>query len=609
MKANSFIIRLFSSIVALCLFHAVEAGRPLWTFTPLTATTLSIPSNATATVQYQITNQSNRAHTLAMNPITGVTQNTGSGYCGNLFTLGYLQSCVLNLAIDGNTLPSSFYGGPVVCQQGSGLQCYQPNASDALNVTKSEAVYSVGGTVTGLSGTLVLENNGSDSLTITADGMFSFATKEHSGDSYSVTVQTQPSTQTCTVSNGSGTISNSNITNVVVTCSVNAYSVGGTTSGLSSGESVVLQNNGGDNLTVSTNGSFTFVAPVAEGAPYHVTVYDNPTTQSCTVSNDSGTMSHSNVNTVIVSCVTQNTTLSSNPPNLALSITGYTEYGVLGTPTSGVARSITVRNDGSFPASNLSINYPTWPSGTTANSNCTSTLEAGDICTITISPSFTATSNQQGAPCTTGPTVPIAQSITISASNVTTSASTDVVILGYGCIYQGGYVYALDDTTSTSNSVGGKVVALSSLLPPPTRPWTSPSSANITTSITNGAQNTSTIVSDSSCTSFSTCAASACHNYSVVDYTDWYLPAICELGYFTTGPTNSSCGTSSAPTLQNFQSAIVDTFSILGGSYWSSTQLSPLFAWTQQANGTPIQVSFNKVTISRAVLCSRSLTY
>lgn len=101
-----------------------------------------------------------------MKAITGVTQNTGGGYCGNPFTLGYLQSCVLNLAIDGSTIPSSFSGGPVVCQQGRGLQCYQPNASNALNITQSDAVYTVGGTVNGLSGTVILENNGGDSLTI-----------------------------------------------------------------------------------------------------------------------------------------------------------------------------------------------------------------------------------------------------------------------------------------------------------------------------------------------------------------------------------------------------------------------------------------------------------
>ncbi|MCX7118788.1 MAG: hypothetical protein NTZ86_02790 [Legionellales bacterium] len=63
MKTSSFIIRLFSGIVALCLFSPEEAGNPVWTYTPLTATTVSIPSNGTATVQYRITNQSRKTHT------------------------------------------------------------------------------------------------------------------------------------------------------------------------------------------------------------------------------------------------------------------------------------------------------------------------------------------------------------------------------------------------------------------------------------------------------------------------------------------------------------------------------------------------------------------
>ncbi|MGH8298248.1 MAG: lactonase family protein [Steroidobacteraceae bacterium] len=72
--------------------------------------------------------------------------------------------------------------------------------------------------MSGLSGTgLVLQDNGGDNLSITANGAFTFATKINSGSTYSVTVLTQPTGQSCTVANPSGTAS-ANVTNVAVTC-------------------------------------------------------------------------------------------------------------------------------------------------------------------------------------------------------------------------------------------------------------------------------------------------------------------------------------------------------------------------------------------------------
>jgi hypothetical protein len=48
--------------------------------------------------------------------------------------------------------------------------------------------YTVGGSVSGLSGTLVLQNNGGDDLTITADGDFTFNNALKDGEAYRVTV-------------------------------------------------------------------------------------------------------------------------------------------------------------------------------------------------------------------------------------------------------------------------------------------------------------------------------------------------------------------------------------------------------------------------------------
>jgi len=87
--------------------------------------------------------------------------------------------------------------------------------------------YTVQANVNGLAGTgLVLQNNGGDDLAISADGTHVFATLLADGSAYDVTVATQPTDppQTCTVTNGSGTIAEASVT-VDVTCAASAYTV------------------------------------------------------------------------------------------------------------------------------------------------------------------------------------------------------------------------------------------------------------------------------------------------------------------------------------------------------------------------------------------------
>ena len=99
------------------------------------------------------------------------------------------------------------------------------NASDPSNsVTPTAAVvptYMIGGTISGLNGTVVLQNNSGDNLSISANGSFTFATGLIDAATYSVAVLTQPSGQTCIVSSGSGTVSAGDVTSVSVTCTDN----------------------------------------------------------------------------------------------------------------------------------------------------------------------------------------------------------------------------------------------------------------------------------------------------------------------------------------------------------------------------------------------------
>jgi hypothetical protein len=83
------------------------------------------------------------------------------------------------------------------------------------------------------------------------------------------------------------------------------YTVGGTVSGLV-GTGLVLQNNGGDDLSISSNGAFTFSTALSDGTAYHVTVLTPPSGQACSITNASGTISGANVTDVTVTCTDTN---------------------------------------------------------------------------------------------------------------------------------------------------------------------------------------------------------------------------------------------------------------------------------------------------------------
>ena len=173
---------------------------------------------------------------------------------------------------------------------------------ESVAVTCSTDTYSVGGSVSGLSGTVVLQNNAGDDLSVTANGSFTFATSIADGSTYSVSVLTNPSGQTCTVSSGSGTMSGAAVTSVSVTCvSGTLYTIGGTISGLT-GSVGLYEGNNNDAVTITTNGSYTFGVTHPNGFTYDISVYSPPSGQTCTVTNGAGTISGANVTNVDVSC-------------------------------------------------------------------------------------------------------------------------------------------------------------------------------------------------------------------------------------------------------------------------------------------------------------------
>jgi hypothetical protein len=182
--------------------------------------------------------------------------------------------------------------------------------------------YSLGGTVSGLTASGLKLANGSDTLSVPSGATgFTMPTRLASGAAYSVTVQTQPTGQTCTVSNGSGTIGTANAANVVVACSETSNSLGGTVSGLTTSGLVLA--NGSDTVTVNANATaFTLPTPVAAGSSYAVTVKTQPTGLACAVTDGTGTMPAGPVTTVKVTC-------TDGPFDLGGSISGLTTSGLM----------------------------------------------------------------------------------------------------------------------------------------------------------------------------------------------------------------------------------------------------------------------------------------
>ena len=401
-------------------------------------------------------------------------------------TISFLQNGVARITVS----DSSFTGGA------PGIISYGAATADNWTggTATAPATYSIGGTVSGLSGTVVLQNNGGNDLSVSSNGPFTFSTLLPDGAAYNVTVKTNPSGQTCTASNASGTVASANVTTIAVACTANSatsgsddfnradgslganwtditdgglsissqavlgsssglagdirtgetysrdqysqleitstqlsggqwigpavrsqnggqdtylgiyfwnsgspelrlykrsagtwtqlgnsyssgplaagtqlkltavgstisflqngvaritvtdssftggapaiisygaatadnwtggtatppatYSIGGTVSGLSG--TVVLQNNGGNDLSVSSNGPFTFSTLLANGAAYNVTVKTNPSGQTCTASNASGTVASANVTTIAVACTANSATSGSDDFN------------------------------------------------------------------------------------------------------------------------------------------------------------------------------------------------------------------------------------------------------------------------------------------------------
>ncbi len=88
------------------------------------------------------------------------------------------------------------------------------------------------------------------------------------------------------------------------------YQITGTVSGLSSGASINLQDNGADTLKVANNGGFSFPTALANGASYRVSISAAPSGETCTLVNPSGKVGTTNITNVQVACSASSTPVS-----------------------------------------------------------------------------------------------------------------------------------------------------------------------------------------------------------------------------------------------------------------------------------------------------------
>ena len=278
-----------------------------------------------------------------------------------------------------------------VATQPQGETCAVQNGADVMGtaavtsvaVTCSDQPYTLGGTVTGLTVAGLVLANGTDTVPVPANAAtFTLPTRVDFSSTYTVTVASQPVGLTCSVSNGHGTMPAANLTGVTVTCSANAYTLGGSISGLA--HSGLMLTDGTDTMTVSPGSpSFTLPTAVAFGTHYQVSVATQPTNSFCSVSGGSATMPAANVTSVSVTC-------SITAYTLGGTINGLTASGLIltdGTDQLTVAANATVFSmpTGVAPGTSYTVSVAAQPAGELCNvTNGSSTMPSADVTSVQV---------------------------------------------------------------------------------------------------------------------------------------------------------------------------------------------------------------------------------
>lgn len=313
------------------------------------------------------------------------------------------------------------------------------------------------------------------------------------------------------------------------------------------------------------------------------------------------------------------------------------------------ARNLTVTNAGATTALNVTYqSSPALPTGTTITPASCGDLLPGSSCILTITPGLT--------PSPAVASAPLPSTISVTSDN-TNTVTANIIILSYGHLYQGGYVFAINDAAGCNNdnctgSVSGTLLTTTNQ--GTDMIWSSngngDSSSDVSYDAIPGiAQNSTPAFGVPTYTDFSSYYASVygvqapfnpsdftlcedalngqCNSTNILmfyntvktnytqptfvpdltptnpnyyaaglcsalinGYSDWYLPAICEMGVTTNHGSDAGCGTPTIPSIQNIQSNLMPIPAIGDDlneyMYWSSTMSSAfsgsIEAWMQQ---------------------------
>jgi hypothetical protein len=165
------------------------------------------------------------------------------------------------------------------------------------------------------------------------------------------------------------------------------YKVGGTITGLT-GTGLVLQLNGGSDLQQQAAGAFEFQPELTTGTAYTVSVKSQPNgpAQTCVVSNGSGSISHTTVIDIVITC-------STNTYKVGGSVTGLKGSGL--TLLFGDGTSLRIGADGPFQAPQIALSgttysvtlaaQPTGPDQNCSIANGSGTIAGSDITNVQVS--------------------------------------------------------------------------------------------------------------------------------------------------------------------------------------------------------------------------------